>query len=175
MINTLRAILTGAALAVVGWLGWHFGSSGLAEARAELARLEASGKQALAEQQKTQDKLKTDLAEQARQHDSRVEALNQGFDTQKKQLESSLAGVKSRLASVSGQHSQAQGELVAVRARLAALPATATGDQRQQLVQQEVKLVEIERKLSKQALSLECVDAQVPPDLLARLDVGAQR
>lgn len=172
MMNTLRGILAGVALVLAAWLGWHFGSRGLEEARAELKRLDEAGKAALAEQQKAQDKLKNDLGELGRQHEAKLEALTKGFDEQRKGLEASLSSAQARLKATVGQRDQTLSDLKDVRARLDALPKDATAAQREVLVKEEVRLVETERKLSKLELGLECLDAPVPLRETLALDVA---
>lgn len=171
MMNTLRGILAGVALVLAAWLGWHFGSRGLEEARAELKRLDEAGKTALAEQQKAQDKLKTDLTEQGKAHEAKVDEMNKGFDAQRKGLEASLSSAQARLKSTASQRDQNLAELGVARAKLADLPKDAPPAAREVIEKEVIRLVETDRKLSKLELGLECLDAPVPLRETQALDV----
>lgn len=173
-MNTVRSILVGVALAVAAWLGWHFGSGELKKVKEELAAIEAAGKKALAEQQQAQDKLKGELAEMGKQHDEKVAALTKDFDGQKADLQKKLDGSKASLAQLTRDRGRTQAELADVRAQLDRLPKNAAPTQVADLKAKEQQLVEIDRKQSKQEQGLECLDALVPADMVASLDVGAR-
>jgi chromosome segregation ATPase len=170
-VNTIRAVLVGAALLAAGWLGWHFGSGELKKAKEELAAIEKSGKEAQALQAKAQDKLKGDLVSLAKRHEDELATLNRGFDKQKQDLSGELANTRSQLAKTSAGRKATETELAAVREKIALAPP---GVEREKLVEKEVQLVQIDRKLGRDELGLMCVDASVPPNLLPSLAIGAK-
>jgi hypothetical protein len=170
-MDTIRAVLVGAALLAAGWVGWHFGSGALQQARDELAAIEKSGKDAQALQAQAQDKLKGELEALNKRHAEELAALNQGFDKQKQDLSTELANSRSQLARTSASRKSTEAELAAVREKIRVAPP---GIDREKLVEKEVQLVQIDRKLGRDELGLMCVDAAVPANLLAGLEIGAK-
>jgi chromosome segregation ATPase len=170
-MNTIRAMLVGAALLAAGWLGWHFGSGELKQAREELAAIKATGDTAKAEQAKLQTKLSADLADQARKHDEKVAELNKEFETKAQDLNSQLSNSKKLAAAAAAGRSQAQAEREALQKRIRETPP---GPKQEELKAEEARIVTIERKFSRDELSQTCVDAFVPDKLLADLQIGAK-
>lgn len=170
-MNTIRAMLVGAALLAAGWLGWYFGSGQLKQAREELAAIQATGETAKAEQAKLQTRLSADLAEQARKHDEKVAELNQEFAAKTQDLTTQLSSSKKLAAAAAAGRTQAQAEREALQRRIRETPA---GPAQEALKAEEVKIATIERKYSRDELSQTCVDAYVPADLLATLEIGAK-
>jgi phage-related tail protein len=164
-------MLVGAALLAAGWLGWHFGSGELKQAREELAAIKATGDTAKAEQARLQTRLSADLAEQARKHDEKIAELNKGFEQQTQALNTQLTNSKKLAAVATAGRTQAQAEREALQKRIRETPP---GAAQEALKIEEVKIATIERKFSRDELSQTCVDAYVPADLLASLAFGAK-
>lgn len=168
MMIYIRLAVSLVALLAAAWFGYHWGSSGVEEARAQLKNIADTAKQAKAEQETAQKRLDDQLKAQAADFETRLKTALAEQETQKQSLAESLSRANERIAQLGTQRRSTDTQLDQTRREL----ASATGAHRAELEKREQELLALRDQLARKEQGLSCLAASVPAEELALLNRG---
>ncbi|MFM2059366.1 MAG: hypothetical protein RLY71_3751 [Pseudomonadota bacterium] len=168
MLIYIRLAVSLVALLAAAWFGYHWGSSGVEEARAQLKNIAATAEQAQAAQETAQKRLDDQLKAQAADFEQRLKTEIAAQEADKKSLADSLSSAETRLAQLKKQSGSTGTQLDQVRREL----ASATGAHRTELEKREQELLALRDQLARKEQGLNCLAAPVPSEELALLNRG---
>jgi DNA anti-recombination protein RmuC len=165
-MNTIEKVIVGIGIAAGGLIGYKIGAWELGNLKEQLQTIEQTAKTADAEAQKSAQRIATIQTESAQAVKAREAELRQGFETERKSLNDSIAQGKQRIAALDLQANKGKATLAKIQEEM----KTATGQRlldlqkREQIVEQGVQ------KIQDKAEAIACEAKAVPDDLLARLN-----
>jgi chromosome segregation ATPase len=162
----IRLAVSLAVLLAAAWFGYHWGSSGLEEARAQLKNIAATAEQAQAAQETAQKRLDDQLKAQAADFEQRLKTEIAAQEADKKSLAESLGRANERIAQLGTQRRSTDTQLDQTRREL----ASATGAHRTELEKREQELLALRDQLARKEQGLSCLAASVPAEELALLN-----
>lgn len=148
------------------WLGYHWGSSGLAEKEAQLKSIATTAEQAQKAAEEAQKRLDDQLKAQAADFEERLKTEITAQEEQKKSLAVSLSRAEDRISQLGQQRRGTDAQLEQVRRDLQGT----TGAQRAELEKRERELQNLREQLARKEQGLSCLAAPVPSDELAVLN-----
>jgi chromosome segregation ATPase len=165
-MNTIEKVIVGIGIAVGGMIGYKIGAWELGNLKDQLQTIDQAAKTADAEARKSAQRIAVIQTESAQAVKAREAELRQGFETERKSLNDSIAQGQQRIAALNAQASKGQDALKRIQADL----KTATGSRRDDLLRREQIVEQGVQKIQGKAEAIACEARAVPDDFLARLN-----
>jgi transcriptional regulator NrdR family protein len=165
-MNTIEKVIVGIGIAVGGMIGYKIGAWELGNLKDQLQTIEQTAKTADAEVKKSAQRIDVIQTESAQAVKAREAELRQGFETERKSLNDSIAQGQQRIAALDLKANKGKAALEKIQEEM----KTATGkrlvdlQKREQIVEQGVQ------KIQDKAEAIACEARAVPDDLLTRLN-----